>query len=114
VQCGPRGLKGSPDILYHNNHDGTFTDVSRQAGFDSSTKFLGLTAVWSDFDNDGLLDLFIANDGQQNFLYKNDGHGHFTDVAFNSGVGVSQDGNEQANLAWRSVITCMTAASLSP
>ena len=98
VQCGPRGLKGSPDILYHNNHDGTFTDVSQQAGLDSSTKFLGLTAVWSDFDNDGFLDLFIANDGQQNFLYKNDGRGHFTDVAFNSGVAVSQDGNEQANM----------------
>jgi len=98
VQCGPRGLKGSPDILYHNNHDGTFTDVSQQAGLDSSTKFLGLTAVWSDFDNDGLLDLFIANDGQHNFLYKNDGHGHFTDVAFNAGVAVSQDGNEQANM----------------
>ena len=98
VQCGPRGLKGSPDILYHNNHDGTFTDVSQQAGLDSSTKFLGLTAVWSDFDNEGLLDLFIANDGQQNFLYKNDGHGHFTDVAFNAGVAVSQDGNEQANM----------------
>jgi len=98
VQCGPRGLKGSPDILYHNNHDGTFTDVSQQAGLDSSTKFLGLTAVWSDFDNDGSLGLFIANDGQQNFLYKNDGHGHFTDVAFNAGVAVSQDGNEQANM----------------
>ena len=98
VQCGPRGLKGSPDILYHNNHDGTFTDVSHQAGLDSSTKFLGLTAVWSDFDNDGLLDLLIANDGQQNFLYKNDGHGRFTDVAFNAGVAVSQDGNEQANM----------------
>jgi hypothetical protein len=98
VQCGPRGLKGSPDILYHNNHDGTFTDVSQLAGLDSSTKFLGLTAVWSDFDNDGLLDLFIANDGQQNLLYKNDGHGHFNDVAFNAGVAVSQDGNEQANM----------------
>ena len=98
VQCGPRGLKGSPDILYHNNHDGTFADVSQQAGLDSSTKFLGLTAVWSDFDNEGSLDLFIANDGQQNFLYKNDRHGHFTDVAFNAGVAVSQDGNEQANM----------------
>jgi len=98
VQCGPRGLKGSPDFLYHNNHDGTFSNVSQQAGLDSSTKFLGLTAVWSDFDNDGVLDLFIANDGQQNFLYKNDGHGHFADVAFDAGVAVSQDGNEQANM----------------
>jgi enediyne biosynthesis protein E4 len=98
VQCGPRGLAGSPDILYHNNHDGTFTDVSRQAGISNSTKYLGLTAMWSDFNNDGHLDLFIANDGQQNFLYKNDGSGHFSDVAYNAGVAVSQDGNEQANM----------------
>lgn len=98
VQCGPRGLNGSPDILYHNNHDGTFTDVSKKAGLDSSQKYLGLTAIWSDFNGDGLLDLFIANDGQSNFLYKNDGKGHFTDIAFSAGVAVSQDGNEQANM----------------
>lgn len=98
VQCGPRGLNGSPDILYHNNHDGTFTDVSKKTGLDSSQKYLGLTAVWSDFNGDGLLDLFIANDGQSNFLYKNDGKAHFTDIAFSAGVAVSQDGNEQANM----------------
>ena len=98
VQCGPRGLNGSPDVLYHNNHDGTFTDVSKKAGLDSSQKYLGLTAVWSDFNGNGLLDLFIANDGQANFLYRNDGNGHFTDVAYSAGVAVSQDGNEQANM----------------
>jgi hypothetical protein len=98
VQCGPRGLKGSPDNLYHNNHDGTFTDVSKQAGVDDAQKFFGLSAVWSDFDDDGHLDLFVANDGQKNYLYQNDGNGHFTDVAFPAGVAVSQDGNEQANM----------------
>jgi len=98
VQCGPKGLNGSPDVLYHNNRDGTFTEVSKQAGLDTSQKYLGLTAVWSDFNGDGLLDLFIANDGQANFLYRNDGNGHFTDIAYAAGVAVSQDGNEQANM----------------
>jgi hypothetical protein len=98
VQCGPRGLKGSPDNLYHNNHDGTFTDVSKQAGVDDPHHLFGLTAVWSDFNNDGHLDLFVANDGQPNFLYQNDGSGHFTDVAYQAGVAVSQDGSEQANM----------------
>src|SRR5215472_3009053 len=77
VQCGPAGLKGSPDRLYHNNGDGTFTDVSKQAGVDDPQNLLGLTAVWSDLDNDGKLDLFVANDGAQNYLYQNEGHGRF-------------------------------------
>jgi hypothetical protein len=98
VQCGPRGLKGSPDNLYHNNGDGTFTDVSKQAGVDDSEKRFGLTAAWEDFNHDGHLDLFVTNDGQANYLYCNDGNGHFTDVAFVSGVAVSQDGTEQANM----------------
>jgi hypothetical protein len=98
VQCGPKGLNGSPDVLYHNNRDGTFTEVSKQAGLDTSQKYLGLTAVWSDFNGDGLLDLFIANDGQANCLYRNDGNGHFTDIAYAAGVAVSQDGIEQANM----------------
>jgi len=59
VQCGPRGLKGSPDSLYHNNGDGTFTDVSKKSGVDDPERRYGLTAIWSDFDNDGKLDLFV-------------------------------------------------------
>ena len=98
VQCGPRGLKGSPDNLYHNNGNGTFTDVSKQAGVDDAQGFFGLTAVWSDFNDDGYLDLFVANDGEPNYLYRNDGGGHFTDIAYQSGVAVNQDGNEQANM----------------
>ena len=98
VQCGPRGLKGSPDSLYHNNGNGTFTDVSKQAGVDDPQKFFGLTALWSDFNNDGKLDLFVANDGEPNFLYRNIGNGKFTDVAFDAGVAVDQDGTEQANM----------------
>ena len=98
VQCGPRGLKGSPDNLYRNNGDGTFSDVSKQAGVDDAQGFFGLTAVWSDFNGDGHLDLFVANDGEPNYLYRNDGNGHFTDIAYQAGVAVNQDGNEQANM----------------
>jgi enediyne biosynthesis protein E4 len=98
VQCGPRGLNGSPDSLYRNNGDGTFTDVSQQAGVDDPQKRFGLTSVWSDFNEDGHLDLFVANDGEPNYLYRNDGHGHFTDVALDAGVAVDADGAEQANM----------------
>ena len=98
VQCGPRGLKGSADNLYHNNGDGTFTDVSKKSGVDDPEKRFGLTAVWSDFDNDGKLDLFVTNDGQANYLYKGDGTGKFEDVALASGVAANEDGFEQANM----------------
>ena len=98
VQCGPRGLKGSPDALYHNNGDGTFTDVSQKAGVDDPQKYFGLQAVWSDLDNDGRIDLFVANDGEPNYLYHNEGNGHFKDVAMESGVALSEDGSEQANM----------------
>jgi hypothetical protein len=98
VQCGPRGLKGSPDALYRNNGDGTFTDVSKATGVDDPNNYFGLGAVWSDFANDGHLDLFVANDGEPNYLYRNDGSGHFKDIALDSGVAVSDDGVEQANM----------------
>jgi hypothetical protein len=98
VQCGPRGLKGSPDALYRNNGDGTFTDVSKAAGVDDPNDYFGLGAVWSDLGNDGKLDLFVANDGEPNYLYRNDGTGHFKDIALEAGVAVSEDGVEQANM----------------
>lgn len=97
VQCGPRGLKGSSDYLFRNNGNGTFTDVSNAAGVSNPQHLFGLTAVWSDFSNDGLL-LFVANDGAQNYLYRNDGNGRFSDVAYQAGVAVNQDGNAQANM----------------
>ncbi|OJV42139.1 MAG: hypothetical protein BGO25_18375 [Acidobacteriales bacterium 59-55] len=98
VQCGPRGLKGSPDTLYHNNGDGTFAEVAKQAGVDDANHFFGLGAVWSDFDNDGKLDLFVGNDGEPNYLYHNEGNGHFKEMAYDAGVAVSEDGTEQANM----------------
>ena len=98
VQCGPRGLQGLPDNLYHNNGDGTFTDVSKKAGVDDSERRYGLTSIWSDFNNDGKLDLFVTNDGESNYLYQGDGAGNFQDVGLLAGVAANEDGVEQANM----------------
>jgi hypothetical protein len=98
VQCGPRGLKGAPDSLYHNNRDGTFTEVSKKAGVQDAEQRFGLTSVWTDFDNDGKLDLFVTNDGEPNYLYKGDGAGGFTDAGFTSGVAYNENGMAQANM----------------
>ena len=98
VQCGPAGLKGSPDNLYHNNGNGTFSDVSKEAGVDDPEKLLGLTAVWSDLNNDGRLELFVANDGANNHLYQNDGKGHFTEIGYQAGVALDENGKALANM----------------
>jgi hypothetical protein len=98
VQCGPRGLKGSSDALYHNKGDGTFIEVAKQAGVEDAKRFYGLTAVWSDFANGGKLDLFVANDGEPNYLYKNNGDGTFKELGYESGVALSEDGAEHANM----------------
>jgi hypothetical protein len=98
VQCGPRGLPGSPDALYHNNGDGTFTDVSQRAGVNDAQGLLGLGSVWSHFNNGDHIDLFVANDSGPNYLYRNNGDGTFSEIGYNSGTAFSQDGNEQANM----------------
>jgi len=98
VQCGPRGMKGSPDSLYHNNGDGTFSDVSSRSGVGDAEHRYGLTALWSDFDHDGTLDLLVTNDGQPNYLYSGNGRGKFVDEGFFSGVALNEDGAPQANM----------------
>jgi len=98
VQCGPRGMKGLSDSLYHNNGDGTFSDVSKAAGVDDPARYYGLGVVWSDFNDDGRPDLFVADDSTPNYLYRNDGNGHFTDVSFTSGTAVSGDGGEMSGM----------------
>lgn len=98
VQCGPRGLPGMGDLLYRNNGDGTFTDVSEAAGVNDPNGYFGLGVAWFDYNGDGWPDLFVANDSNPNFLYKNLGNGKFTDVAFPAGVGVSEDGSEQGSM----------------
>ncbi|MBC8165365.1 MAG: CRTAC1 family protein, partial [Bryobacteraceae bacterium] len=96
VACGPRGLKGSGDTLYRNNGDGTFTDVSIEAGVSDPEGYYGLATAWGDYDNDGDPDLFVANDSTPNQLYRNNGDGTFTDVAVEIGVAFSEDGREQS------------------
>jgi enediyne biosynthesis protein E4 len=98
VQCGPRGLKGAGDTLYHNNGDGTFTDVSQSAGLDDPTGYFGLGVLWSDLDNDGRPDLYVANDATPNFLYHNLGNGRFEEIGFFSGTALSTDGTAQAGM----------------
>src|SRR5437899_1857391 len=71
VQCGPRGLKGAGDTLFHNNGDGTFSDVSKRAGVDDPNGYYGLGVAWADFNNSGRPDIYVANDSTPNFLYRN-------------------------------------------
>jgi hypothetical protein len=98
VQCGPRGLKGVSDSLYRNHGDGTFAEVSKPAGVEDAAGYYGLGVIWSDFNDDGRPDLFIADDSTPNYLYRNDGNGHFTDVSLVSGTAVSGDGGEMAGM----------------
>ncbi len=98
VQCGPRGLKGAGDSLYHNNGDGTFTDVSKKAGVADTDGYYGLGVIASDFDDDGLVDIFVANDSTPNFLYHNNGDGTFKDIGFPAGVAVNENGSEQGSM----------------
>ena len=98
VNCGPRGLKGAGDYLYHNNGNGTFTEVSAKAGVDDKSGYYGLGCVWADFDNDGLIDLYVANDSTPNYLYHNNGNGTFNEIAFDKGAAVNEDGREQASM----------------
>ena len=98
VQCGPRGLPGAGDSLYHNNGDGTFTDVSKKAGVSDPDGYYGLGVIASDFDGDGLVDIYVANDSTPNFLYHNNGDRTFKDIGFNSGTAVNENGSEQGSM----------------
>ncbi len=98
VQCGPRGLKGWGDALYHNNGDGTFTDVSKQAGVSDPNSYYGLGVIWADFNNTGRPDIYIGNDSTPNFLYRNTGNGKFEEIGYESGTAFSNDGSEQASM----------------
>src|SRR5467141_2822038 len=98
VQCGPRGLTGAGDTLYHNNGDGTFTDVSKKAGVSDPDGYYGLGVICSDFDGDGLMDIFVANDSTPNFLYHNNGDGTFKEIGFASGTAVNENGSEQGSM----------------
>ena len=98
VQCGPHGLKGGKDILFHNKGDGTFADVSEKSGVTDQAAYYGLGVLWADFDGSGLPSLFVANDSTPNYLYRNLGHSHFEEIALSSGVSLDSEGKEEANM----------------
>jgi len=98
VQCGPRGLPAQGDFLFRNEGNGCFSEVGKQAGVDDPTGSYGLGVSWLDFNQDGWLDLFVANDAQPNFLYENQKNGTFKEVGFPMGAAVSDDGAEQASM----------------
>jgi len=98
AMCGPLGLKGAGDHLFRNNGDGTFTDVSARAGVADPSGFYGFGVAFFDFDDDGRLDLLVANDSGPNHLYRNRGDGTFQDVSYASGAALNEVGLEQAHM----------------
>jgi len=102
VQCGPWGMEGETDLLYHNRGDGTFEEVSKKAGVDDPDKYYGLSATWGDYDNDGWPDLFVADDATPNHLYHNNHDGTFTDEAMVAGIALNGQGQALGSMgaAW--------------
>jgi enediyne biosynthesis protein E4 len=98
VMCGPRGMKGERDTLYHNNGDGIFTDVSKKLGLDNSAGYFGLGALFVDVNNDGKPDLLVANDTSQNYEYINKGNGTFEDKSVEDCYALNGAGREMANM----------------
>jgi len=98
VMCGPRGLKGEPDHLFHNNGDGTFTDVSEKAGVSDKNGYYGLASLFIDVNDDGKPDLLVADDSTPNYLYLNKGDGTFEDASYASGYALNEMGRETASM----------------
>jgi hypothetical protein len=96
VMCGPRGLPGESDHLFHNNGDGTFTDVSIKAGVSDPKKYYGFASAFVDIDDDGWVDLIVANDSVPKYLYRNKHDGTFEDISYISGFALNDSGREQA------------------
>ncbi len=98
TMCGPRGLPGEPDHLFHNNGDGTFTDVSVKAGVEDKHKYYGFSSTFVDVNDDGKVDLLVTDDSSPNYLYINKGDGTFEDASFYSGFALNQDARETASM----------------
>jgi len=98
VQCGPRGLPGEPDLLFHNEGGLRFAEVGEKAGVHDAAGYYGLGVAWFDWNDDGWPDLYVANDTHPNYLYENQRDGTFKEVGFPLGVAVSEDGGEQGSM----------------
>jgi hypothetical protein len=98
VICGPRGLPFSSNLLYHNNGDGTFTDVSRTSGIGEPLKTYALGVIAADLDSDGWQDVYVASDSTRSLFYHNNGNGTFSERAVYTGLAYDDDGLEQAGM----------------
>lgn len=98
VFCGPRGLEAAPDAYFRNRGDGSFTDATDEAGFGAVEAAFGLGIVVGDYDDDGDIDVYVANDSVPNYLFENDGTGHFTEVALFTGTAYNAGGLPQAGM----------------
>jgi enediyne biosynthesis protein E4 len=98
VNCGPRGLPTGFVQLFHNNGDGTFTEVSKRAGVSAATGSYPMTTVAADFDNDGWPDIYVACDSTPSWLFHNQHDGTFVEQALERGIALSEDGMEQAGM----------------
>jgi hypothetical protein len=98
VMCGPRGLKGEADTLYHQKPDGTFEDVSKQTGVNDEPRYYGFSSAWVHVNDDDLLDLIVVNDSTPKQLYINLGGGKFEESGYPSGVALNENGREQAGM----------------
>jgi hypothetical protein len=98
VACGPPGLPGGKNVLYHNKGDSTFADVSEQSGITRAKGTYGLGVATVDFDGDGWIDVYVANDSNPSALYRNNHDGTFTDIGVSAGCAYSQDGKPQAGM----------------
>ena len=98
VLHGPAGLQGSKNILYHNNGDGTFTDVTKSAGISKPEPTYGFTPCVADYDNDGWLDIYVANDSTPSLLFKNNHNGTFAEIGLLAGVAVDENGSSQGGM----------------
>ena len=94
----PRSYEGTPDVLYRNNGDGTFTNITETAGVTNPTEGRGMAAVACDYDNDGFPDIYVTNDTNRNFLYRNNGDGTFTDESLFIGVGYDESGVAEGSM----------------
>ena len=98
VACGPPGLPGGKNVLYRNRGNGAFEDVSEASGIAAARGTYGLGVATVDFDNDGWLDVYVANDSNPSALYHNNRNGTFTDIGITAGCAYSQDGKPQAGM----------------